>query len=192
MPYSLPTNAELMRGNRHLPDTLKQTAVFIEFAEVMPGYCAEHFIRIHLTLSMIQDGAEEFWEPHIRQPHAVEPQRCPACTISMQKVGLFLWECINPGCPIRQQKKIYNAGPKHGVIGIQCEFENEKGQFVSFVRGAKRVKTIPIGHGATGECDVIDVCGCLLMLDRQYSERTLAAVYRTAGHLCDEMGWKMK
>ncbi len=36
------------------------------------------------------------------------------------------------------------------------------------------------------------VSGCLLVLDRRYSEACLVAVYRTAGILCDEMGWGLR
>lgn len=36
------------------------------------------------------------------------------------------------------------------------------------------------------------VIGCLLVLDRRYSEECLCAVWRTAGMLADEMGWQIK
>jgi len=35
------------------------------------------------------------------------------------------------------------------------------------------------------------VNGCLLILDRRYPEECLKAVWRTAGLICDEMGWRM-
>lgn len=34
--------------------------------------------------------------------------------------------------------------------------------------------------------------GCLLVLDRRYSDQCLCAVYRTAGMVCDQEGWLMK
>ena len=36
------------------------------------------------------------------------------------------------------------------------------------------------------------VGGCVLVLDRRYDDDCLAAVWRTAGMLCDDMGWRMK
>lgn len=194
MIHAMPTASELLRGNRLLPDDLRQRAVFVEFAELWPSHRCEHFLRIHLTRELLEGGEQEFYRADITQPHRVSQQSCPACRTPMRKVGLYLWECRTPICPTRQLDMRYNAGPVRGVVDVKFEFEaNMPGMGrrpISFVIGQER-KTIPLGNRQTTV--MIDmVAGCCLMLDRRYSEQALEAVYRTAGHLCDQLGFRLK
>lgn len=67
---------------------------------------------------------------------------------------------------------------KKGVIAVDRTFLSEA--IVDFL-GWKLLKM---------PTDIVS--GCLLVLDRRYSEQCLVAVHRTAGMLCDEMGWELK
>ena len=165
---ALPTPAQLLRGQAALPNAdARQQMVLLNFAE--PGiprmFCGE-FIRIHLTPAMLVGGEEEFWQPAIYQPQHALKDKCCRCNGPTKVVGQWLRECITPGCLRFGMSESHK--PKQGVISVQVPSDR-----VHVVDGRELVRTV------------------VLVLDRRYREVILAAVYRTAGMLCDQYGWKL-
>ena len=124
------------------------------------------FLRIHLTPSMLTGGEDEFYEVAVSNPESNKPGRCPACGRDEAMVGPWLWECHNVHC--KRWRKRHSTKPRRGVVQVL------------------------VPHEAYVDPQEAQVSHCVLVLDRRYRETVLAAVYRTAGNLCDSMGWEMK
>lgn len=220
----LPTNREILKFNRKLPEDLRQCSVVLQFKKHMPKPLTEHFYCIRLTQAMLGSGEEDFWKPEVTQPRAVGKQMCLGCGRLMKRIAVLSTTCVNPACSMAGRACI--NGPRRGVHSIKTEFKArtaDSGDLVnvSFVvgqewhkvdhdvwlyMGKQRLKRRGFScldadlpeviqttlHWPDDRVPVEMVCGCLLVLDRRYSESCLCAVWRTAGHLCDKMGWALK
>lgn len=93
---------------------------------------------------------------------------CPKCrTGFFRKVSDVAATCFNPFCGTFEKPQ--NIARPQGVIQVL------------------------IPEDCITVVDGRDVCSSLvLVLDRKYREEVLAAVYRTAGMICDNYGWRIK
>lgn len=183
-----PTPHEMLALNRALPDALRDRSVAIEFQKPIPKHVTESFYRIRLSRKMLAGGEEDFFMPEIAQPHRVGRQVCPTCGRDMQRISLTTYRCENTFCfqgdGTPSQSMAHISGPNRGVVSVRTEFAGwmqGREVDVSFLCGYEtkdfqgRVLKVPI------------VRGCLLVLDRRYPPEVLAAVYRTAGILCEHL-----
>lgn len=193
MPHQLPTPRELLKRNQLLPDYLRERSVFLEFAQPILEHTTEYFHQIHLTPEMLSGGEAKFFQSHLFQRHRIGAQRCLTCKTPMQRLDENRSRCRNPSCkqedgtPTRQYVQL--TGPVRGVCKVETGFDarhHGRACHVSFVVGQES-KTF---HGQTFRFNVVD--RCLLVLDRRYHPVVLAAVYRTAGQICDLWGWNLK
>jgi len=179
----LPQHSKLIKGNRDLPSDKKQSMVLLTFGRPIPRALAGDFLRIHLSPAMKGGGEDEFHDVGLAQPHRSGPQRCMRCGQYMRQVSVTGYRCGNGQCRDECGRpsalKTQYAGPLRGVVKLMIAPD-----FVSH----RETKT-----RSTGEVYVSEWLNRLiLVLDRRYHEVVLAAVYRTAGELCDMRGWKLK
>lgn len=163
------TPANLLRGQKYVAPDFNQSCILLAFDPPIPRYRAAEFLRIHLSRDMRTRGEDEAYLPEIFQPDRVGMQKCPSCGGIMARLNQAYTKCINAKCQaygMRQQN-----GPLQGVVDVLV--------FDEFVTCAAT------GNGP----ERID--RCLLALDRRYDDRTLAAIYRTAGALCDHLGIRL-
>ena len=155
---------ELLRGQRHLPAHLRQSVVLIAFRKPVPRYRVSEFLRIHLQRMQLEKGEYSSYMPEVFQPHRVGPKPCPKCGNIMQPMSESWSKCNCAGCEIFQRRVMH--GPLIGVINVLTWTDSV------------------VGHTETGE-ELVQNCG--LVLDRRYDETTLAAVYRTAEALAENL-----
>lgn len=153
---------ELLRGQRHLPEDLRQSVVLLTFRQPLPRYVLSEFLRIHLQRIQLERGEQSAFMPEVFQPHRVGPKPCPKCGNMMQPMSESWSKCNCPSCEIFQRRVMH--GPLIGVVNVLTWTDSV------------------VGHTPTGE-ELVKNCG--LVLDRRYSETTLAAVYRTAEALAE-------
>lgn len=186
------SHREILRLNRALPDGLRQSSVVLQFATPVPYRHLWELRRIHLTPAMLSGGESDFHQPEIVQRHRVCRQVCTMCGGTLQRVAEYDYRCLNPHC--RQESGrptstlIQGIEPHRGVVQVAKEFEAEhqgRRKTISFVAGVEHYRI-----GDRRRQDVI-CSGCLLVLDRRYHDAVLCAVYRTAGQVADEQGWRM-
>jgi len=176
----LPTHRDLLRFNAELPDALRDRSVALRFAKPVPIRHTENFYLIRLTRNMLAGGEKDFFMPEIAQPHRVGKQLCPGCQAAMRRVSPTTFACDNPACLASRVE----SGPSRGVVSVRSAFEGEldgKRVSVSFIAGLETIKTGRFAFRTPL------VSGCLLVLDRRYRGEVLAAVYRTAGELCERL-----
>ena len=149
---------------RHLPDHLKGSIVILRFAKPISRMAAHHFVRVRLSEKMLRDGEDDSYRPEIVQPHRIGKRPCRLCSRMRDVLSESTQVCGNEDCPIFGTP--IECGTLKGVIKILVakDFEEPDGML-----------------NAVG-----------LILDRRYNDQTLAAIYRTAGMLCDQMGWSLK
>lgn len=164
MIQSMPAPRELLRANALLPDDQRQSMVRLRFREWLPKWVAWEFLRIHLSPAMLAGGEQEFYQPEIYQPERVGRPECPGCESSMERLGVWHWICRVPACP--QYGRLFRQKPNRGVVKVLVPPE-----FLRAVDGRE-------------ECNSV-----ILVLDRRYRQEVLAAIYRTAGILCEQRGW---
>lgn len=223
MIYQAPTNQQILRRNKAMPDHLRQCSVVLEFKRPMPKHLTEHFYRVRLSRDMLADGEDEFWKPEVLQPGRIGRQKCLGCGREMSRVAVVSTICANPACAM--YRRLVVNGPKRGVQEVKTEFEArhpKTGMLVdiTFVVGRELVSVehelwVGLGRAALlkkglirisdeqdeaqaiqkmlgwpeGKMPVDMVQGCIVVLDRRYNDNCLCAVWRTCGHLCDDMGW---
>lgn len=173
MVHQLPTNRELLRHNRDLPAYFKQSLVRLNFAEPISLYHKDEFLRIRLTRMQLDNGEQDFYIPHLIQSYRTGTKPCRMCWQPMQKISVTQQICRTRVC--RNFGRIQEVGPLRGVVKVGTRIRNANGDELLNLR-------LPDGM----------IEGCLLILDRRYSEQVLAEVWRTAGWICDEMGWKLR
>ena len=156
---------ELLRGQRHLPEDLRQSVVLLVFREPVPRYVVSEFLRIHLQQMQLERGEQSAYMASVFQPHRVGPKPCPRCGNIMRPVAEAWSVCECAGCEIFQRRVMH--GPLIGVINVLTWTDSV------------------VGHTESGE-ELVKNCG--LVLDRRYDETTLAAVYRTAEALAEFLG----
>lgn len=179
----LPTPRELVALNSKLPDALRDRSVVLQFVKPVPVRNTEHFYRIRLTGQMLAGGEDDFFTPELVQPHRTGRQVCLKCGSDMRRISLTLYQCESLRCRVFGNGPSY-AGPTRGVVSVRTEFEahfSGRPSKISFLAGLER-KTI---DGMPQAVPIVN--GCLLMLDRRYRIEVLAAVYRTAGVLCEQL-----
>jgi hypothetical protein len=188
---TLPTTAEQLAPNLKLPESLRQNAVLLEFAKPIRRSWAGQFLLIRLTPNMLAGGEEEFYLTHIVQPHRVPTESCRFCRQPMHRESLETWRCHNPRCflpngqPTRSIQQ--HSAPARGVVKLlitdDCVDHVEYSQVIDrFLPDGK-----PIYRRHSSEW----LKAVVLLLDRRYRPEVLAAVKRTAGEICDIMGWQL-
>lgn len=170
--HRLPTNRDLLKHNRNLPAWFRQSIVRLNFGEHIPLYRKDEFLRIRLTRMQLNSGEDEFYIPHLMQRHRTGTKPCRMCWQPMTSVTASQQVCRTRGC--RNYGRIQEVGPLRGVVKVGTRIRNANGDVLLNLR-------LPDGM----------IEGCLLILDRRYSEQVLAEVYRTAGWICDEQGWRL-
>lgn len=180
--FVLPTPAEMIRRNNQLPVEMRQRAVFLQFGKPLASFLIDQFHRVHLTPDMLLGGEDEFYQAEVFQPHLVTPQPCPRCDTILTPIGVNRSRCMNPRCRDRDGRPSSEhdviSGPVRGVVKILT--------FPDHVVEVE-MKTTPDGQRYAVE----HLSACVVVLDRRYRVEVLAAVYRTCGMLCDQMGWKL-
>ncbi len=162
VPAALRGPRELLRGQRHLPEDLRQSVVLLTFREPLPRYVVSQFLRIHLQRVQLERGEASAYLPEVFQPHRVGPKPCPKCANMMHPMSESWSKCANPACELFTKRVMH--GPLIGVVNVLTWTDSV------------------VGHTATGE-ELVKNCG--LVMDRRYDETTLAAVYRTAEALAE-------
>ena len=119
-PRQLPTEREILKWNRALPEHLRHCSVVLRFKVPMPCRLTEHFYRVRMTRNMLGSGEDDFWIPEITQPARVGFQICLGCMERMRRVGVISHTCVNPICGLRG--RTLAAGPKRGVQSIKTTF----------------------------------------------------------------------
>ena len=166
---SLPDNSQILAGNRQLPQDKRQSMVMLRFLEPLPPFDRRHeFLRIHMSRAMLTGGEGGFYQPKITRPGLVGVQRCARCSQLMRRVGAWDWECMSRQCRSFRVKQVRK--PPRGVIQLM----------------------IPPGTLRVNQDGRECMTQLVLVLDRRYQQNVLAAVWRTAGMLCEETGWRLK
>lgn len=166
MIQQLASAAQILKANRSLPAAARQNMVLLRFAAPIPKAFAWEFLRIRLTHQMLAGGEDEFFHAEVHQPQHALAKHCSACNHSLTLVGPYRGLCANAACVRYRREETHS--PKRGVVRV----------------------LIPSDHLQL--VDGREVCGSIvLVLDRRYREEVLAAVYRTAGMICDDLGWKL-
>lgn len=172
---------KLLKGQQLLPDSIRQNAVLLRFDPATPAKTSllADFYRIQLTPELKQERLSEsdFYRAELYQPtrSGARPRPCRTCGQLMTVATIQYQKCGNRKC--RQHGRLVHSGPVRGVIDVK--FQDD--WIVS--------REPTLFEGIAGEC--VKVRACLLILDRRYDEVVLAAVYRTAGVVCDQYGWKL-
>lgn len=153
-------------GVRGMNADAKQHMVRLRFAEPLRLVDATNFYRIALRREHLEKGEGDFFKPEMFQPSRSAVGSCSLCKSPLHRVGEWHKVCRKPGC--RNFNKPDLTRPARGVIQVVVPPD--------WVRVLDGVAC----------CDSL-----LLVLDRRYDTATLQAVYRTAGALCEMMGWKL-
>ena len=201
-----PSSQQMISGNQQLPDKLKNSCVLLTFAHPIRSSSVGEFFRIHLTEQMQGDGEESFYLAEQFQPHRVTDHKlCPRCAQRLDRIAQSIAVCRNSRCP-NQGEKVY-IGPVRGVIQVMVFPDFVVDRVTETIRVPDPSYNPPkledflhrrVMRGEFRRTPMVQreitielVNRCLLVLDRRYNDRTLAAVYRTAGEICDIRGWKL-
>lgn len=191
MIQATPTTRDLLRFNRQLPDALRQSSVVVRFAAPIPSRRLVEFHAIHLTPPMLAGGEGDFWRPEVNQKHRLGRQVCLSCRGDLWRMNSTDYRCLNPGC--RQangrptSELVQGIAPHRGVVRCEDSFSatyQGKPASVSFIVGRE---TVTLAGGVRISDPLVN--GCLLVLDRRYSDDVLCAVGRTANEVCQIMEW---
>lgn len=163
--------SQLIRHNAELPESNRQSMVLLRFAEPVSRLFAPEFYRIQLTERMKECGEGTFYQAELHQPrHTPAYNQCARCGQKMSQVGLTTMRCTTMfprKCELYGRPQ--DRTPRRGVVGILIPSD--------------RIVT-DAGRGELTDTIV-------LVLDRRYQDEVLASVYRTAGLVCDQYGWKL-
>lgn len=161
---------QVAKINAGMPDELRGLAVLLTFDEPIARTLTGEFLRIFLRAEWMSDGNSEgeFYRAEVFQPWRSRVRRkCPQCGMWMSRKSVNEWVCRYRLCSL--SGRILVAGPTRGVIRT-IVFDDF---VVETVDGVEMIDRI------------------LLVLDRRYRDPVLAGVYRTAGEICEVMGWKL-
>lgn len=179
-PRAAPPSRSLLAGQRALAPDLNQSCVLLRFSEPLPRGLCGHFLRVHLASEgawrEVNKKAEAApYMVRIFQPDRVGPQYCPGelvnggdCGQLVERINLEYTRCNNPQCKLFNRR--IASGPVRGVVDVLITPE------------------MIVETDAGG---VQWVSGCVLVLDRRYSETILADVYRNAAALAEFLGAKV-
>jgi hypothetical protein len=151
------------RDTAHLPDELRGSVVLLRFAEPISRIASHHLMRVRLTQAMFDDGEDGSYRAGLVQPHRIGQRPCRACKQPRRQIAPTEQWCENPVC--RMHRRRIECGPLAGVLKLLIADD--------FVEPDGRLSRVG------------------LILDRRYNDRVLAGVYRAAGMLCDELGWRL-
>lgn len=185
--------SQLLKHQQELPERDRQSAILLKFAAPIPMSLTSDFYRIHLTPELKQErlGETEFFKPEIFQPSRMNAvKKCTACSQAMVKVLISTWKCQNARC--RRRGSPVESGPTRGVIAVDVadEYIVDREQIDAVVkRKDGTTRTLMTAAGVPMKCERVTINACILRLDRRYDPVVLAAVYRTAGAICDQYGW---
>lgn len=200
-PRRMPTNAEILKFNKLLPEHMRQSAVFPHFRGSYKVSALEQFYEIHLTPWQMQKGGETFYMADINQPHNLGKRRCPNCYQPMRQLHVNAFKCDNPKCmqthgPLAGKhgsEITVGTGPKRGVIRMLVTPDFVTDRDVEEFWMPVRDPTQPNGIGYVQKRDEVEyVDRIVVILDRQYPEITLASTYRSVGVICEKNGWQLK
>lgn len=195
---AVPTQ-QLLKHQHELPEQDRQSSIFLRFREPVNMALTSDFYRIHLTAEMKREGnsEREFYKPELFQPSRMnQAKACSACGQDMVKVLISTWKCQNRKC--RRVGASVESGPTRGVIQVDVpdnaivnreEIEATKPVYdrvTGNLRGYQKLYTAP---NVPLKVTKTNINACVLRLDRRYDELVLAAIYRTAGAICDQYGW---
>ena len=152
------------RDAAHLPDELRGSVVLLRFAEPISRIASHPLMRVRLTQGMLDDGEDGAYRAGVVQPHRIGQRPCRACKRPRRQIAPTEQWCENPAC--RMHRRRIECGPLAGVLKLLVADE--------FVEPDGRLNRVG------------------LILDRRYNDRVLAGVYRAAGMLCDELGWRLR
>lgn len=190
----------LLKHQSELPEDQRQSSIMLRFASPVVMSMTSDFYRIHLTPEMKEDGRSEtgFYRPEIFQPSRMQKTKlCTSCKCEMVKVLISTWKCQNAKCNRRGAP--VESGPTRGVIAVDVPdnavtdreeidatrpiYSRENGELIGHRRLILKDTGLPM------KVVRAKVDRCILRLDRRYDELVLAAIYRTAGAICDQYGW---
>ena len=152
------------RDRQLVPDDIKGSVVLLRFVEPVSRLAVHHFMRVRLNEKMLHGGEGESYRAEIVQPHRVGPRPCRACDQPRRQITQTTQWCENPACALHRIH--VECGPLKGVLKLLIAPD--------FVEPDGRINRVG------------------LILDQRYNEWVLAATYRAAGMLCDELGWRLK
>lgn len=185
--------SQLLRGQKLLPDSLRQNSVLLRFDPTTPARASllADFYRIQLTPELKESrlSEAEFYRADLYQPSrtsGAQRKQCATCGQVMTPATIQYWKCVNRKC--QQHGRLVHSGPVRGVVDVRCDSR--------WVVSRETIPVILNGctadiHGVPLTNEIVKVKAALLVLDRRYDEIVLAAVYRTAGIICDQYGWKL-
>jgi hypothetical protein len=191
--FVAPTYSEFIKQNQLLPHELRERAVLIMFQQPFPDEMISEFYRIHFSDEMLDGGEAEFYQSEIFQPERVKPKLCPGCGQMMKRISPVKSKCINPRCVqpdgVASDKLEFIDGPVRGVIAVLTfpDFVVEREENYRHWVGLTYENQKPKQIFKTRTREFMD--RVLLVLDRRYSEKTLGGVKRTAGLLCEQLGY---
>ena len=152
------------RDTAQLGEDLRGSVVLLRFDEPISRIHSHTLMRVRLTREMFDDGEEGVYRAGLVQPHRIGQRPCRACKQPRRQIAPTEQWCENPIC--RMHRLRIECGPLAGVVKLLVAEE--------FVEPDGRLNRVG------------------LILDRRYNNRVLAGVYRAAGMLCDELGWRLK
>lgn len=161
---SLSVDDRVKRDSSMVSPGLRGSVVLLRFAEPISRIHSHHLMRVRLTQGMLDDGEDGAYRVNLVQPHRIGQRPCRACKQPRRQVALTEQWCENPSC--RMHRRRVECGPLAGVLKLLIADE--------FVEPDGRLNRVG------------------LILDRRYNDRVLAGVYRAAGMLCDELGWRLR
>lgn len=156
------SNRQMIGSNKRLHPEIRKRMVLLRLAEPIPYFLAWEFLRIKLNRSSLERGEPD--RMFDVSPSRDEAPRCERCGRDLDSLGGTSATCRNSRCQ---------------RFGVMVELGKPRG-VVNVVVPRDRIDD-------AGRIDMLALC-----LDREYDEQALASIYRTAGMLCDMMGWKLK
>lgn len=182
---------DLLKHQKHVRADMRQSSLLLAFdpSRPVPMSLTSDFYRIQLTPELKREGLgeKEFYRPELVQAgRMLKSRECKLCRGPMSQSALQCWKCVNRKC--RNHGVLVESGPKRGVIDVHI--------MPNWVIDRQTVEITLQGqtHDAYGNLLTVErafVRACLLILDRRYDDVVLAAIYRTAGIVCDSYGWKL-
>lgn len=186
---------QLLKHQALLPESDRQSSVMLCFGKPVNMSMTSDFYRIHLTPEMKREGRSEteFYKPEIFQPSRMHQQKfCSACRCEMVKVLIGTWKCQNSRC--QRRGHTVQSGPTRGVIAVDVRDDmiaNREQIDATELTKSGKVRKLFTPQGVPLKCERVTINACILRLDRRYDPLVLAAVYRTAGAICDQYGWEL-
>ncbi len=163
MPEVMAPAAQLIKANRVLSEDARQHMVLLRFREPVPRGWVQEFFRIHLTPGMHAQGEAESFRAEIFQPGSLR-RSCVRCAGPVTQMGLWQVACQNKACRLHGRPQ--STKPSRGVVQVLVPRDQQVR-----VDGQLRCRSV------------------VLVLDRRYPEQVLGSVYRTAGMICEQLGW---